>query len=666
MRLPRTAAVAVLLLTLSSHAGADDSVARGSFATQLFEPALGLDTYLSVEGPNVNSHLGFNVGLMMNYQHRPLVLYTQTKVGAVSGGFDIEKANAIDVVKSQMTADLVGAIGLHYKWLHAQVGLDLPINLVVSGKEVDDQGNETGDLSATGMGDLRLQLKALLWSHPSGFGLAFAPDITFPTGNDDGFGGDPNVTFTPWIVAGYQTGDFSAALNLGYLIREPTTFFSSEISHQLAYGLGASYRVHDRVVLLAELFGRAGFATESDCRFDNTEQKRVCDSTSGSDLDAFPLETDFGARIKMVHGLYATAGVGFGLIKAIGSPQIRVLAGALWAPDFSDTDKDGIYDQSDKCPAQAEDKDNFQDSDGCPEMDNDEDLIPDAQDKCPNKAEDKDTFQDSDGCPDEDNDGDQIPDLRDNCPFKPETKNGFKDDDGCPDVPDQDEDGIEDTKDRCPKQPEDKDNYEDADGWPDPDNDADGVPDNFDDCPLKPEDMDNFKDDDGCPDEDNDGDGVLDASDKCPNKPETINGIKDQDGCPDRGQAQVIIEKNKIVITKKVYFATNKATIKRVSFNILNQVGLVLRANAQIQGVRIEGHTDDRGKAERNKALSQQRADAVKTYLIEKGGIEAKRLFAVGYGPERPVADNKTAKGRADNRRVEFVILDQPPGAGGQ
>jgi OOP family OmpA-OmpF porin len=98
-----------------------------------------------------------------------------------------------------------------------------------------------------------------------------------------------------------------------------------------------------------------------------------------------------------------------------------------------DPDHDGIVGAADKCPKEPEDKDGFQDEDGCPDLDNDQDGIPDAKDKCPNEAEDKDGFQDDDGCPDLDNDGDDIPDAADKCPDQPETKNGFEDDDGCPD-----------------------------------------------------------------------------------------------------------------------------------------------------------------------------------------------------------------------------------------
>jgi OmpA-OmpF porin, OOP family len=98
-----------------------------------------------------------------------------------------------------------------------------------------------------------------------------------------------------------------------------------------------------------------------------------------------------------------------------------------------DPDKDGIIGTNDKCPTEAEDKDGFQDDDGCPDPDNDGDGVADANDKCIAEPEDKDSFQDDDGCPDPDNDGDGVPDAADKCGDQPETKNGFQDDDGCPD-----------------------------------------------------------------------------------------------------------------------------------------------------------------------------------------------------------------------------------------
>lgn len=99
-----------------------------------------------------------------------------------------------------------------------------------------------------------------------------------------------------------------------------------------------------------------------------------------------------------------------------------------------DTDGDGLVDDADKCPTKPEDRDGFQDEDGCPEPDNDGDGFPDAKDPCPNEAEDRDGFQDHDGCPDLDNDGDGVPDAQDHCVDAPETPNGYADTDGCPDL----------------------------------------------------------------------------------------------------------------------------------------------------------------------------------------------------------------------------------------
>jgi OOP family OmpA-OmpF porin len=126
-------------------------------------------------------------------------------------------------------------------------------------------------------------------------------------------------------------------------------------------------------------------------------------------------------------------------------------------PVPGDRDHDGIPDNVDKCPDQPEDKDGFEDADGCPDPDNDHDGIPDVADKCPNEPEDKDGFEDADGCPDPDNDADGIPDKADKCPDQPEDKDGFEDADGCPD-PDNDKDGVLDVADKCPNEPGPPDN----------------------------------------------------------------------------------------------------------------------------------------------------------------------------------------------------------------
>jgi outer membrane protein OmpA-like peptidoglycan-associated protein len=119
---------------------------------------------------------------------------------------------------------------------------------------------------------------------------------------------------------------------------------------------------------------------------------------------------------------------------------------------FSDSDKDGVSDKDDKCPREPEDRDGYEDTDGCPDPDNDGDGIKDGEDKCPREAEDHDGFEDNDGCPEKDNDGDNVPDASDKCPNDKEDADGFEDTDGCPD-PDDDKDGVLDVEDKCPREP---------------------------------------------------------------------------------------------------------------------------------------------------------------------------------------------------------------------
>jgi outer membrane protein OmpA-like peptidoglycan-associated protein len=131
-----------------------------------------------------------------------------------------------------------------------------------------------------------------------------------------------------------------------------------------------------------------------------------------------------------------------------------------------DIDEDGIRDSRDRCPTEPEDKDGFEDEDGCPDKDNDHDGVIDSADQCPNEAEDKDGFLDEDGCPELDNDKDGILDSADKCPNEAEDKDGFEDEDGCPE-PDNDKDGIPDKEDLCPDEPETMNGYADQDGCPD-------------------------------------------------------------------------------------------------------------------------------------------------------------------------------------------------------
>ncbi|MBU4486265.1 MAG: outer membrane beta-barrel domain-containing protein [Candidatus Delongbacteria bacterium] len=284
---------------------------------------------------------------------------------------------------------------------------------------------------------------------------------------------------------------------------------------------------------------------------------------------------------------------------------------SLWGKS-SDIDKDGIPNKVDKCPNEAEDKDGFEDEDGCPDLDNDRDGIPDIKDKCPNEAEDKDGFEDQDGCPDLDNDKDGVLDKDDKCPNLFGSKEYY----GCPD------------------------------------RDGDGIYDNVDKCPDEAEDKDGFEDEDGCPDLDNDKDGILDKDDKCPDQAETFNGLDDEDGCPDA----IILKKDETISLDNVYFKSGKADIVDTSFAALDKVKRIFVDNPGIV-IQVEGHTDSQGSAASNKTLSKRRAETVMKYLVEKLGIPQNQLTAIGFGEEKPIADNRTNEGRSKNRRIEFRVM---------
>jgi OOP family OmpA-OmpF porin len=640
------------------------AVQERSFSPQLFHPAPGPDTFVTVEPAAPLGHKQWQVGLYLNYARNPLSILTYDSSSSGPPSSSAEKSSRANIIKNMLGAELWGAIGLIGR---LQLSLSLPMTLWQNGSDftsVNPQPDGTIIKGAHGyaFGDPRIAIKVRAYGKKEGIQVAFSHWLGIPLGSNSEFGGEKHFTgfsgelraLAGWDAERFHVGAFVGLHWRVHAARFFSTTLGSEIgscdrvadptcslgSLELTFGGGASVVAVKRwLTIVAELYGFHDFSTN---------------------INAGPLEIDVAAKIGVFPGLVLTAGLGNGLIAGVGAPQPRAFLGATYTPDYADRDKDGIPDSLDKCPDVPEDKDGFEDKDGCPEPDNDNDTILDREDKCPNQKEDFDDFEDADGCPDPDNDKDGIPDINDLCPNDKEDGLPPRSSDGCPrSKTDTDGDGVMDDKDKCPSEPEDKDGFEDDDGCPDPDNDNDGIPDEFDQCPNQPEDADGFKDDDGCPDPDNDNDGILDKDDKCPNEPETINGYKDDDGCPDTGPpSKVKIERGQIVILEKVFFDTNKARIQPKSFNLLDQVALTIKAHADFK-IRVEGHTDSQGKMDRNIQLSQERAEAVKAYLISRG-ISPERLTAAGYGSAQPIADNKSAKGREANRRVEFHIVEEP------
>lgn len=386
-----------------AQGAASGPTADRSFDIQLFHPAVGRNSYVTLDSADVPGHLLYNVGLLTNYQYGAFAL-DSTMNGSTQ---------QLDVARHQAMAELYGAVGLFNLF---EVGVALPMTLYLSGDDFDATGQGTGtSIDAHGIGDLRVEGKAALWAfgRDQAFVFGLSAGATFPTGGSANFLGDKTVTGRGRVLLEYQSSDrFRALVMLGALLREKSHFFDAVQGDQMLYGAAVDYRVLPDMSVVAELTGRVG---------------------SLSYVDANPAELDMAMRAYLPSMFSLLMGVGVGLDHGIGSPMFRGFVGLGWAPDFRDRDHDGIIDILDRCPDEPEDKDGFQDDDGCPDPDNDNDGVPDIYDACPNDPEDMDGFEDDDGCPDLDNDKDGIPDKLDRCPNEPETLNGYKDDDGCPD-----------------------------------------------------------------------------------------------------------------------------------------------------------------------------------------------------------------------------------------
>jgi outer membrane protein OmpA-like peptidoglycan-associated protein len=272
--------------------------------------------------------------------------------------------------------------------------------------------------------------------------------------------------------------------------------------------------------------------------------------------------------------------------------HMQHFAGLIFKFGGSDRDGDGIYDKDDACPDNAGPKANK----GCPDTDGD--TVLDKDDACPEVA----GLVQFQGCPDTDGDG--VADKDDACPEVA----GLANFGGCPDT---DGDGTQDKNDKCPEVKGPKENA-------------------------------------GCPWPDSDKDGVLDKDDKCPE----VAGTAANNGCPEVSD-EVVKKLNDYA--KTILFDTAKASFQQQTFPVLQSIAAILKEYPTAV-FSIEGHTDSDGKDATNQKLSEDRAAAVKNYLIENG-IATSRLSSVGYGETKPIDSNKTKAGKANNRRVEVKLV---------
>lgn len=551
------------------------------FALNRYEPSDRGSDWFANESLDLRGHLRGAAGLVLDYGYKPLVLYEENG----------DERSAL--VEHQLFGHVGGAIVLSDMF---RIGLNLPVAIFQDGESGATAAERFESSNATTIGDLRLSGNVrLLGTYGQPLTLAAGLWIHAPTGSQDAFTGDGNVRVHPMAMVAGDIDMFTYAARLGVNVRgNDADFAGSPTGSEVAFAASAGVRLVDKKLTVGpEVFGST-VITDSDAFF----KRRTS-----------PFEIVFGGHYQAAKQLKVGAGVGPGLTRAFGTPQLRVLASVEWTepapekaappPPPADRDGDGILDKEDACPDVPGVRTDDPKTNGCP--------------------------------PPADRDGDTILDPDDACPDTPGVKTDDPKTNGCPPPGDRDKDTIIDPEDACPDEPGVKTDDPKTNGCPAP--------------------------------KDTDGDGILDPVDACPEVPGPANEDPKKNGCP-----VARVEKGQIRILEQVQFAYNSDRILKASDYILEAVQKVLTDNPEIKLVEVQGHTDNKGGDQYNLNLSKRRAASVMKWLTGKG-IDKKRLQSKGFGKKNPIDTNDTEEGRANNRRVEFHILKQdkleaPPAEG--
>ncbi len=499
-----------LLVVLGSVLGA--SLANAADVPSLNLRRLELPTDeaggLYTEPAKAPGPLNWNAALVASYANRLVVLQ------------DDSGAEQAVPVRHQLSLDYLFGVGLGDR---IALGLALPSVVYQTGSNVSALVSDAAALPKAALGDVGLSAKAVLLpaGDLGGFALAALARVTLPTGDPTSYVSDGNATGELRLLSELSLVALTLRATVGAKVRgEETSYVGQGFGHELPWGAA--------IVLRPQAFG-----WDQHGRWSWSVETHGAVALTPSFAAAAASPAVIGAVARYTPSEFSLlGGVEAPLTSAVGVPSVRAVLGFGWAPRFLDADGDGIEDAKDECAELAEDRDGFQDSDGCLDFDNDDDGVGDEEDKCPTEKEDADSFEDQDGCLDPDDDHDGIVDLKDACPREAGPDSADPKLKGCP-LRDRDMDGIYDPDDKCPKKAEDRDGFEDADGCPDTDNDQDGIPDTDDACPVLPGLAREEAKLNGCPSPDKDGDTFDDDADKCPEAAETFDGFEDADGCPD-------------------------------------------------------------------------------------------------------------------------------------
>jgi outer membrane protein OmpA-like peptidoglycan-associated protein len=544
------------LATLATQRAHAQTSQTSGFALDRFDPAeRGSEWFVldTLDFRKKGGHLRPAVGVVADYAYKPLVFYDQN--GKEAAAF----------VEHQLFLHFGASIAL---WDRVRFAVNLPVAAAVKGTSGSIDGVQYNLAEGGQLGDLRLSADVRLFGHYRGVAtMAIGVSVWAPTGSQEAYTGDGKVRVAPHVNLAGQIGIFAYGAKLGVNVRpQDEQLANVQLGTELFGGVSAGLRLANGKLLIGpEVYASTVF------------------KGGAFDRESTPVEGLLSAHYCVANVVRLGGGVGAGFTHGFGSPKVRALFSAEWAPCEFDRDGDGILDENDACPD-----------------------VPGVSNPDPKKN----------GCPRTDRDGDGIFDDEDACPDEPGIPSSDPAKNGCP-LRDRDHDHILDDDDACPDLP--------------------GV---ASDDPEK----------NGCPD--TDGDGIIDPKDACPTVPGPPNEDPKKNGCP-----PARIEHGQIRILEQVKFKTDSAEILSESDGLLEAVVAILDAHPEITKLAVQGHTDNVGAASYNKQLSERRAASVAKWLGDHH-VDRARLSSAGFGLEVPIADNDTADGRRENRRVEFHIVE--------
>jgi len=562
---------------------------------------------------------------VVEYANRPLVL-------RVNEGDDKTR---IPLVEHVLALNLAASVGLHER---IAVGLSAPVYLVTVAREYDQAARTEGPA----LGDLRLAVPINLANLGDGtFAFSVIPFGVAPTGPDDRFLGASDFYGGGVLAATYGTEPVSVSIHVGAQSGNKLQYENITGGAQLLTAAGLSYMLTDTLALRGEV------------RFDPSLNPS---EESPVPLTEAPGEAYLSARGHAGEHLYWTTGLSTAFTPGISAASLRVFAGIGFMSGKDrgrDVDGDGFVDSLDQCPEEMETFNQYKDDDGCPdELATVKIKVVDPNGKPVTGAE---VTYDGEDLGATNNAGmvttsDRMPGTSAKI-VADATAGGFEPGDASVDLQ-EGEQTKEITLEWVPRPVRVIAKNQAGEPVPATLSFAGG-----------PEVME-------ITDLGEDGEATFSL------RPGDWNLVFSHEGygalrqplalTPGTSEmvVEVVMQPAKVEVTpvevvalEDIFFDFDKATIRKDSYRIIDEVAASLLANPQIKKVEVQGHTSSEGTEEYNLDLSQRRMENVVQALVERG-VERSRLVPKGYGESRPIASNDTEAGREKNRRVQFVILD--------